>query len=395
MLSRLSLSSICEDLEIMELFGILEEHGHNIRELHLAYEFNIKPCFLLKMPTVLNGLTSLTLQGVSLCSDDGVGYAAERGSHIVPVLLGILGNLCSNLRHFELNLYYSIYKDDLDDLLFGLKDSLVSLKLSPFCDERRLDGLPVEHSPFTHCMLLEELWMHSCPNAEDMMAIGRLGSLKELTMMGSSIKIKDEDYKNAFKQQKMNSLKKFKLTGQSEFGKKATMAMLKYCPNLLYVTFSCCFDQISLDGLEEAVADCGPRMIKLQRLAFLSCVLSRSSIMAVARLCNLRELSICGSNYPALTKEDYRDAFQQGDLINLEVLTLKKCYNLDSEGLQALLKVGLKLRHVNLEELRGVTGYALIFGECNLKYLESFCAIKCPGFQDGDVNVLKKRCPRL
>jgi hypothetical protein len=371
----------------MALFGTLEKHGQNIRELHLGYEFTIKRCFLLKMPTVLSQLTSLTLQGVSFGSD----YVL--GSLIVSVVLETLANLCSNLRHFELDLPYPIYKDDLDVFLFSLKDSLVSLKLCSFYDGRRV--LQV-----IHCTLLEQLWINSCPNAKDMMAIGRLGSLKELTMMKKS-SIKDEDYKNAFEQQKMNSLTKFNISGPSDFGKKATMAMLKYCPNLQNLTFSC-IDQI--DGLEEAVADCGPRTIKLQRLAFLSCGLSRSSIKAVARLRNLRELCIfrdfrtqrrSPKVHDPLTQEDYRDAFQQGDLINLEVLTLKRCYNLDSEGLLALLKFSSKLRHVNLEELLGVTGFAVIFEECDLKHLESFYAIKCPGFQDGDVNVLNKRCPRL
>jgi hypothetical protein len=186
-----------------------------------------------------------------------------------------LGNLCSNLRHLNFDIdedsagEYDLYKDDLDVLLFGLKDSLISLKLGYFNYERR-DGLPVEHSPFVHCTFLQKLWLRRCLNAEDIKAVARLKSLKELGIGDRypGEDIYDEDFEEAFQQRQLISLEQLELNGFRNFGKKATKALLKHCPNLTNWTICYAFGQVN--GLEEAVTHCGPNTLKLKKTCYRS-----------------------------------------------------------------------------------------------------------------------------
>jgi hypothetical protein len=121
----------------------------------------------------------------------------------------------------------------------------------------------VKHSPFIHCTLLEKLSTKSGPNAQDMKAIGRLGKLTELTMGGKNNGITDGDYKRAFEQGQLTGLQRLELRGCRNFGKKATVALFKNCPNLK--NWICC--QLSqIGGIEEAVTECGASAIKLQKL---------------------------------------------------------------------------------------------------------------------------------
>jgi hypothetical protein len=140
-----------------------------------------------------------------------------------------------------------------------------------------------------------------------MNAIGRLGSLTELTMVGSNNGITDVDYKAAFEQGQMIALQRLELRGCRNFGKKATVALFKYCQNLKNLI---CRQLHQLGGMEEAVAECGPSAIYLQKLEMSWCPLKKNDIMAVARLCNLRELHLSGTR----SGQDYKDAFQQGNL---------------------------------------------------------------------------------
>jgi hypothetical protein len=358
----------------LALFRTLEVNGHNIRELEFIH-CSIQSCQLLEMPTVLGRLAMLKISN----QDNG------------PDVMQTLGNLCSNIRHLNLSRFgktsvtgnYGVYKDDIEVLLCGLKDSLISLALDEFNDERR-DKLQIRHSPFIHCTKLQKLDLNGGGiNAEDIMAIGRLGSLTELIIHHKK-NIMDEDFKEAFEQQQMIGLQHCNMWGNGNFRKKATMALLKYCPNL-----------ISLDGqfegFEEAVADCGPRNLKLQKLEIGA--LNRNVIMAVASLCNLQELHITFAKN--LKRQDFRDAFHQGNLVNLEVIKLGLCPNLDSEGFTALLKNSSKLKHVKLFRLPGVTGYSDIFADCNLDNLTTFNARNCPGLYGRDVDFLKQSCPQI
>jgi hypothetical protein len=97
----------------------------------------------------------------------------------------------------------------------------------------------------------------------------------------------------------------------------------------------------------------------------------------------------------SLSSQDFRVAFQQGSLVNLEVLNLKICHNLDRDGFNALMKANSKLRHLSLHSLPRVTDYTDIFLECNLQNLEVFFASHCPGFYDRDMDVLKSSCPKM
>jgi hypothetical protein len=115
--------------------------------------------------------------------------------------------------------------------------------------------------------------------------------------------------------------------------------------------------------------------------------------MAAASLCNLQKLHITSAK--ELKSQDYTDAFHQGNLVNLEVIKLRLCPNLDSKGFKALLKNSSKLKHVNLLYLPGVTGYSDIFADCNLNNLTTFYARNCPGLYGCDVDFLKQSCPQI
>jgi hypothetical protein len=223
-----------------------------------------------EMQTVLGRLVSLTLENQAYNGSD---------DEIVPNVMRMLGNLCSNLGHLDLKVYsstgeYGIYKDDLDVLLFGLKNSLVSLSLGYFNDECRHE-VKVEHSPFVHCSLLEKLSLTRGLNAEDIMAIGRLENLKELVIgdryLGNHIT--DENFKDAFEQRKLNRLQQLKLTGFKNLGKKATGQ-----------DWARCYAIGQIKGLYEAVTECGPLAITLQILDIESCPLNRNVIMSVTSL---------------------------------------------------------------------------------------------------------------
>jgi hypothetical protein len=170
--------------------------------------------------------------------------------------------------------------------------------------------------------------------------------------------------------------------------------LLKYCPNL--IEWSCSHIG-EIRGLEESVTDCDTQRINLQKLKFDLCALTRNAIMAVADLSNLKELQLQGSKCQPLplAKCDYRDAFQQGNLVNLKVLTLKRCDNLDKEGLTALLKSSSTLQSVTLHSLPTVSGFSEIIEECNLEQLETFTIINCPGFLYSDKDVFSRNCPKM
>lgn len=496
-LYQLRIAPIGDDIGNLELCRTLEEHGHNITELHLDGHFEDH---LLEMPTVLDRLTSLTLSG-----DNSI-----RESDPASDVMHTLAKHCTNLRHLNLEdfceLYFErnddihgLHRDDLEVLLFGLKASLVSLKLNDFFDVRR-DAVQIEHSPFIHCNLLEKLWLTHGATAEDMKAIGRLKNLKELNIFKfwPIDPITDEDYEEAFEQKQMNSLQQFDMMGALNFGKKAVMALLKYCPNLIAWS---CINLHKIEGLAEAVSDCGPYMLHLEKLKLSNCQLTRNSMMALASLCNLCELNISGCDellsthdyieafqqgnlvnlevltlmncikldnmglktllmgssklrvvnlhklgdtascaniladcgphmlnlqklelsiwnmkrnsiivvaslrnllelnidecYGSISKRDYIETFDQGNLVNLEVLTLINCSKLDHMGFKAILKGNSKLRHVYLQGLQNVTDFADIFEGCNLEHLETFHVIGCLGFLDSDVEVLKRSCPKI
>jgi hypothetical protein len=91
------------------------------------------------------------------------------------------------------------------------------------------------------------------------------------------------------------------------------------------------------------------------------------TIMAVASLCNIRVLHICG--YDQLSEQDYRRAFQQENLVNLEVIKLGQCSNLDSIGFKALLQGSSKLQAIKLLSETKITGYS---GTAFAKYLSRF-----------------------
>jgi hypothetical protein len=370
------------------LFNTLENNGHNIRELEMEWGF-IASGHVLEMRRVLGQLTSLTL----LTTDD-----LKQNSLPDPNATQMLGNLCSNLCHLDL-FDNPLSKNDLQVLLIGLKDSLISLKLNcPY------DKIQDEPSPFIHCTLLEKLWLTGCCHtAKDIKTIGRLGSLKwlKIEMDRGQDNLKDDDYKQAFEQRQLISLQQLELSGDLNFKAKAAMALLKYCPSLINWSVSSLSSISSIsslyyvhgacDGLADTVADCGPEAITLQKLEISG--LDRNAIMAVSTLCNLRELHI--SHTHLLSELDYWEAFQQGNLVNLKVVTLTNCNNLDSEGFKALLKGSLKLQHVKLNFLHKITGYSVIFEECILEHLENFHVVNCPGFYDWDVEVLKRNCPKI
>jgi hypothetical protein len=236
--------------------------------------------------------------------------------HLAPDVMQTLGNMCANLCHLSLESIGLFSKKDLEVLLHGLKVSLIDLKLGDF-DHKHLSG----HSRFIHCTLLEKLWMKNGAEAEDMLSIGQLQSLKELKIKmlrsSSSFYITDEDYKLAFKQQQLISLQQFMLSGDNNFGKKAVMSLLTCCPKLIKWSS---YVNSQIKGLQETVSDLGPQEIHLQNLD-LQCKLDSICIMAVTSLCHLRELYICGGYY-CLSEQDFRLAFHQGNLINLAVIKL-------------------------------------------------------------------------
>jgi hypothetical protein len=373
MLYRISISIINEDVHIRTLFQTLEKHGHNIRELefknaHLnltgSYGGN---CPLLEMPTVLGQLTSLTPD--------------LRHRRHTPVVLQTLGNLCSNLRHLDLEQCNTIPEEELNVLLFKLKDSLISLKLY-FPDHGYIntrDEHNVECSLFIHCYMLEKLWLKGKgTNKKDIMVIGQIMTLKELKLeMPFFNGIADKDYKKAFEQQQLNCLEHLELHSHSDardcifetrkFGNKATLALLKNCPNLTY--WSC--HNIQVSGFAEAVTDCGPNTINLCKLAFYNCTLGVRDLKAVVSLCNLKELYII--DFHSLWDEN--DEFEQVNLTSLQTLTLERCLYLDTKIFKALMKGTTKLQNLNLSYLYQIEGYIDIFAECNLEHLETFRAV--------------------
>jgi hypothetical protein len=109
-------------------------------------------------------------------------------------------------------------------------------------------------------------------------------------------RITDEDYKKAFEQGQLISLQRVELKGlRRNFEKKATVALFKYCPNLTNLSFSPLLGLIG--GIEEAVSDCGPSAINLQKLEISSCELSKNDITAVVSLCNLRDPHLSNTFY--------------------------------------------------------------------------------------------------
>jgi hypothetical protein len=380
MLYQLSISEIKEDVDvdIETLFRALEEHGHNITELEFSYvklqDGSRINCHLLEMPTVLGRLTSLRLN-------------VENYS----LVLETLGNLCSNLRHLDLEYCYPLCKEELNVLLFGLKDSLISLKLPSLRAEQQ-EEIQFESSPFMHCNILEKLWLYGGLDVKDIMTIGQLVTLKELKFEQPNFGVTGEDYKNAFEQLKCLQHLELHLYEDQMFEKKSTLlALLKSCPNLTY--WSCHNFQVS--GFEEAVADCGPNTIKLQKLAFRHCTLGMRDLKAVLSLDNLKELHMIRPLCLWDEREFYNAAFEQVKLISLETLTLESCHDLDSKGFKALMKGTTKLQNVKLCYLHRIKGYTAIFAECNLEHLETFQAVSCSGLLASDVDVLKQTCPKL
>jgi hypothetical protein len=269
---------------IEALFSTIERHGHSIREL----AFSGNHVSALYMQTVLGQLKSLTLHSQS------TDYQEDEN---VPYVMRMLGNWCFNLRHLDLDIAedslgdYGLYNNDVDILLSGfkLKDTLVSLKLGDFRNECRYDK-EIEHIPFIHCSLLEKLHVSGF-NAEDFMTSCQLRSLKELVIGDgcSSDHLTDEEFAEAFEQRQLNSLQLLELDGFTNFGKKATAALLNCCPNLIHWSRSSSIKS-EMTGFEEAVTYCGAQEIKLQTLELKSCHVNRNVIMAVASLCNLSEL---------------------------------------------------------------------------------------------------------
>jgi hypothetical protein len=184
-------------------------------------------------------------------------------------------------------------------------------------------------------------------------------------------------------------LEHLELHGHSahQFGNKATLALLKNCPNLTY--WSC--HNIQVSGFAEAVTDCGPNTINLCKLAFYNCTLGVRDLKAVVSLCNLKELYII--DFHSLWDEN--DEFEQVNLTSLQTLTLERCLYLDTKIFKALMKGTTKLQNLNLSYLYQIEGYIDIFAECNLEHLETFRAVYCYGLLECDVEFLKQRCPKL
>jgi hypothetical protein len=374
----------------LEMFKVLEDHGGNIRRLEFDQSF-IKSCHLLVMPSVLGRLTSLKVKQTYMANMETTFEDLDMDMHIV---MQTLGNQCTNLNYLSLNFSYhdgreGFYKDDMEILLSGLKTSLVRLNLGLFRDKRH-DGLQVEASPFIHCTGLKQLSIYSGINALDFRAIGQLSSLTDLKIERYETEITDSNYAEAFEQHKLINLQHFQLENEAEFGKNATIAFFKHCPNLN--SWTCSSSEIK--GLCEAVAECGPQSINLQKLELLHCILNRIDFMAVASLCNLRELSLDDIS-TAVQSVDYKDAFQQGNLINLEMIKVTNCPAFDTAGFKALIKGSPNLRHITLGNVPELAGFAEAFEECDLKHLETFCASRCSSFRGREMAVLNQSCPKL
>jgi hypothetical protein len=291
-IGSLGMPKVQNDNLSLALFRTLEEHGHNIREFEFR-QGTIKICQLLEMPTVLGRLTSLTL-----------GKNTGRDSQLVSSVMQTLGSLCSNLRHLDLRQYENLYKDDLEILLFGLRGSLISLKVGDWSCERR-DELLIGHSPFDNdnCPLLEKLLVYDGGDAEDVKAICRLSNLKELSFVKEKqfrddfdledeedeSEITDEDFQEAFDQKQLISLQKFAICGHHKFGSKATASLLKNCPKL---TLWGCYEVGQIEGLVKVVHDCGPKVIRLKKL-YVHMTLKKNEFMVATSLCNLDELHMC------------------------------------------------------------------------------------------------------
>jgi hypothetical protein len=197
-----------KDYSIISLTYTLEEHGHNIRELEFQQKIDI--CDLLQMPTILSQLTSLSF------TQSNVIKAKQDTSLNV---LKTFRNLCSNL-----DIRNPKNKEELDVLLFGLKNSLVSLKLGNWATQER----QVDDSPFRHCTLLEKISLCGGVSAIDFKAICRLGSLKELIIATKMELIWDEDFEEAFEQQEMISLQNLDLSCCSNFGNRGNGSMERH-----------------------------------------------------------------------------------------------------------------------------------------------------------------------
>jgi hypothetical protein len=409
-ISRLKISAMPKKGELfnfsMELFQTLEEHGRNIKELDFK-EVNIKSGDMLQMPTVLGRLTSVTL------AQGNEDY--NEGSHHVPGVLQTLGSHCSNLRQLDLEQYSmsdpgdeshslpGFYKEDVEVLLSGVKATLISLKLGFVFDEPR-DAHQVEHSSFIHCTLLEKLHVAYSMDAKDMMAIGRLRHLKELTIETSDrMDPMDEDYQKAFKQKQLINLQQVKLNGDSSFGKKAMIAMLQNCPNLTSLSCNLYPDSHHgygvIHGLSEVVANSGPHAISLEKLDLNVPFLHQKEFIALTSLCNLRELKISGFGIPDSECFVYDlgvTTLPRGNLVNLEVLTLRLCSNLDNTMFKALVEGSPKLLKIDLNTLPKVSRCAEICMECGLKNLKTFRAANCPGLRfRGGLAVLRQSCPKI
>jgi hypothetical protein len=388
----------------MGLFQKFEEHGVNIRELDFSIADYINRDNLLLMPTLLGRLTSLRL---SHCLDRGNGS----NFGIVPGVLQTLGSHCSSLRHLNLEYYFmyenevayaedlwALFKDDIEALLSATMTSLVSLKIDNLFEKRR-DALQDAQSPFVHCPMLEKLYVGRGIDVKDIKAIGQLEHLKVLKIWASTyldddedyqhVYLEDEDYQNAFEQKQLINLQHFSLISSDtdvKFGKKSLIALLQNCP--LLTSVSCAIHDIQ--GLREVVA----HALNLQMLEIDVRRLDRNEFIALTSLCNLRVLKISGFGANSVCNVKMR-TLPRGNLVNLEVLTLNKCRNLDSKMFKALVEGSPKLQEVNLDRLPEVSRCAEIFKECGLKNLETFRAEKCPLLQGTGVAALLKSCPKL
>jgi hypothetical protein len=383
----------------LELFKTIEEHGQNIREIDFGAAF-IKINEMLEMPTVLGQITSLRL-------DQSYYHSA---AYLITDVIENLGRLCPNLQHLDLLHYYTditriingfldeeeysgLRKNDIEILLSGTKESLVSLKLGSFAhgyvDE-------VEQSPFRHCTKLERLHVRNGINGKDIMAIGRLGSLLEFKMDVESQEpdldnIADEDYQNAFAQGQLINLQHFETNDELTFEALAFNALLQYCPNL--TSLVCDMDI----ALTELVTDLGPQSINLQKLMLSTHWFNLNELIAVTNLCNLRELKISSKWDPGHI-EDYtchKTIFPPRNLTNLETLTLDSFDNLDRTVFEAIIAESSKLQEVNLKCLPELSGYAEIFKEFGLKNLKTLRAEKCPHLRGPDIAALNQSCPKL
>jgi hypothetical protein len=192
------------------------------------------------------------------------------------------------------------------------------------------------------------------------------------------------DYQKAFEQLHLINLKQVKLDGRLNTG--PFIALLKYCPNLISV--SCAIDNV--EGLSKLVSDSSPNYLNLQKLELDVCYFVENEFRAVTNVGNLRELKItspCNIFYSSLRPF--------GNLINLEVLTLDNCLNLDRNLFKSLVDGCPNLLEVNLKSMSVLKGSVRAFKTFILKNLETLHVEKCPGLRGPDIAALIHGCQKI